>query len=189
MGKSDKMSAARTIFGIGALTFALLVGITLIFPSLPPAQLLRPFLGITQTTFVWGISTSILINGVINGCYWAIIAIMVYGVAKLVIQPRKVRSLWEMPAAPHLTTAPPENPLVNSRDLLKVKGVGRKYSKLLGSAGVTSITDLSTKNPRYLQHALKAVNKERSLVRRTPLSKTIETWVNDAKNLKQDSTE
>ncbi len=184
------MSGARTIFAIGALTFVILVGVTLFFPSFPPAQLLRPYLSIPQTTFfILGISGAILLNGIINGCYWTIIAITVYGVARLCIQPRKVRSLWEMPVAPHLTTAPPENPLVNSRDLLKVKGVGRKYSKLLGSAGVTSVTDLSTKNPRYLQQALKAVNKERSLVRRTPLSKTIETWVNEAKNLKQNSTE
>jgi len=182
------MSAARIIFTIGTLTFVLLIGMTLIVSSFPPAQLLWGYVGIPQTTSsIGGISIAILINGIINGCYWTIIAITAYGVAKLTVPPRKPRSLWEMPAAPHLTTPPPENPLVNSRDLLKVRGIGRKYSKLLGSAGVNTITDLSTKNPRYLSQALRAVNRERNLVRRTPPSKTIETWVNDAKNLDHDS--
>ena len=184
------MSAAKTILAISALTFVLLIGITLIVPSFPPAQLLWGYVGIPQTTLaIWGISIAILINGIINACYWTIITITAYGVAKLAVQPRKPGSHWEMPVPPHLTTLPPENPLVDSRDLLKVKGIGRKYSKLLGSAGVNTITDLSTKNPRYLSQALRAVNRERNLVRRAPLSKTIETWVNDAKNLDHNSVE
>jgi predicted flap endonuclease-1-like 5' DNA nuclease len=184
------MSAAKPIFAISAFTFVLLIGITPIVPSFPPAQLLWGYVGIPQTTSsIWGISIAILINGIINGCYWTIIAITAFGVAKLAVQPRKPRSLWEMPAAPHLTTLPPENPLVNSRDLLKVRGIGRKYSKLLASAGVSTVTDLSTKDPRYLSQALRAVNRERNLVRRTPISKTIETWINDAKNLNFNSVE
>jgi len=184
------MSVAKTIFAVCTFTFVLLIGITAIVPNFPPAQLLCGYVGISQTTSsIWGISIAIPINGIINGCYWTIIAITAYGVAKLAVRPRKPRSLEEMPVAPHLTTLPPENPLVDSRDLLKVRGIGRKYSKLLGSAGVITITDLSTKNPRYLSQALRAVNRERNLVRRTPLSKTIETWVNDAKNLGHNSVE
>jgi predicted flap endonuclease-1-like 5' DNA nuclease len=68
-------------------------------------------------------------------------------------------------------------------DLLRVRGIGRQYSELLETAGVTTVTDLSTRNPRYLWQTLKVVNRERKLVRRIPPHKTIEIWVNKAKNL------
>jgi predicted flap endonuclease-1-like 5' DNA nuclease len=68
-------------------------------------------------------------------------------------------------------------------DLLRVRGVGRKYATLLESAGVNTVSDLSTRNPRHLFQTLRTVNKEKRLVRRTPPSKTIEIWVNIAGTL------
>ncbi|HEX9260903.1 MAG TPA: DUF4332 domain-containing protein, partial [Candidatus Bathyarchaeia archaeon] len=68
-------------------------------------------------------------------------------------------------------------------DLLRVKGVGRKYATLLESAGVNTVSDLSKRTPRYLSQTLKVVNRERNLVRRAPPSKTIEIWVNNAREL------
>jgi hypothetical protein len=68
-------------------------------------------------------------------------------------------------------------------DLLRVSGVGRKYATLLESAGVNSVSDLSTRNPRYLSQTLRKVNGERRLVRRTPPFETVEIWVNTARNL------
>lgn len=69
-------------------------------------------------------------------------------------------------------------------DLLRVKGIGKQYSALLESAGVSSVTDLSTRNPRYLWQTLRAVNKKKKLVRRIPPCKTIEIWVLKAKILR-----
>ena len=68
-------------------------------------------------------------------------------------------------------------------DLLRIRGVGRQYSELLESAGITTVTDLSMRNPFALCQRLKVVNKKRNLVRRTPPTKTIEIWVNTAKDL------
>jgi predicted flap endonuclease-1-like 5' DNA nuclease len=68
-------------------------------------------------------------------------------------------------------------------DLLRVRGVGRKYATLLESAGVNTVSDLSTRNPRHLFQTLRTVNREKRLVRRTPPSKTIEIWVNIAGTL------
>jgi predicted flap endonuclease-1-like 5' DNA nuclease len=68
-------------------------------------------------------------------------------------------------------------------DLLRIRGVGRQYSGLLESAGITTVTDLSMRNPLALCQRLKVVNKKRNLVRRTPPAKTIEIWVNSAKDL------
>jgi len=68
-------------------------------------------------------------------------------------------------------------------ELLRVRGVGRQYSELLETAGVTSVTDLATRNPSVLRQSLKVVNREKNLVKRVPPPKTILMWVNDARNL------
>jgi predicted flap endonuclease-1-like 5' DNA nuclease len=68
-------------------------------------------------------------------------------------------------------------------DLLRVKGIGGKYSALLESAGVNTVRDLSMKNPHHLYQTLEAVNRERTPVKRVPPSKTIGIWVRRAKNL------
>ena len=72
---------------------------------------------------------------------------------------------------------------VYREDLLRVKGIGRKYSTLLEKAGVNTAKDLSTENTRHLCQTLRTVNKDRKLVVRTPPSKTIKVWVRNAKKL------
>jgi predicted flap endonuclease-1-like 5' DNA nuclease len=68
-------------------------------------------------------------------------------------------------------------------DLLRVRGVGRQYSELLESAGISSVTDLSNRNALVLWQTLRGVNREKRLVRRVPPLETIEMWVYDAKKL------
>lgn len=68
-------------------------------------------------------------------------------------------------------------------DLQRVRGIGKKYASLLESAGVNTVTDLSNRTPRYLSQTLRVVNREKNVVRRTPPSKTIEIWVNNARTL------
>jgi predicted flap endonuclease-1-like 5' DNA nuclease len=72
---------------------------------------------------------------------------------------------------------------VHRGDLLRVNGVGKKYSALLESAGINTVTDLSTESPRCICQKLKDVNRERNIVGRPPPYKTIEIWVCNAKNL------
>jgi nucleotidyltransferase/DNA polymerase involved in DNA repair len=72
---------------------------------------------------------------------------------------------------------------VYREDLLRVKGIGGKYSALLESVGVNTAADLKTKNPHDLFQTLRALNRERHLVRRIPPSMTIEIWVDNAKSL------
>lgn len=69
-------------------------------------------------------------------------------------------------------------------DLSRVKGVGTKYAVLLESAGVNTVTELSARTPHYLAQTLRKVNREKNLVRRAPPQKTIEMWVNNARELK-----
>jgi predicted flap endonuclease-1-like 5' DNA nuclease len=69
-------------------------------------------------------------------------------------------------------------------DLQRVRGVGKKYSMLLESAGVNTVSDLSTEDPRYLLSCLRAINKEKNIVTKIPPPKTIESWVSNARTLK-----
>lgn len=254
-----------------AVAFLVLAGVTLLLPGFPPAQLLLEYLNIPQMTWsVFGVPAASLLNGILNGFLWAIVAAAVYVVARYTGDREP---LPPMPKSPHLSTPPPEPMLVDPRtdrippsltvspatmkkplwglarkkqfrmeqdiemidgigptygallrnsgintvndllrvcaterrrqnlanqvgvpyttllrwvyrgDLLRVKGVGRKYATLLESAGVNTVSDLSTRNPRYLSQALRTVNREKGLVRRTPPSKTIEIWVNTARTL------
>jgi hypothetical protein len=68
-------------------------------------------------------------------------------------------------------------------DLLRVRGVGRQYSELLESAGVSSVTDLSNRNALVLWQTLRGANRKKRLVRRVPPLETIEMWVYNAKKL------
>lgn len=68
-------------------------------------------------------------------------------------------------------------------DMLRVRGVGRQYSELLESAGVSSVADLSNRNAFALWQTLRGVNREKRLVRRVPPRQTVEIWVYNAKKL------
>ena len=72
---------------------------------------------------------------------------------------------------------------VHRGDLLRIRGIGSQYSELLQTAGVNTVTHLSKRDPHSLWQKLKAVNREKKLVRRNPPLKKLETWVYKAKNL------
>jgi hypothetical protein len=122
---------------------------------------------------------------------------MVAAVYSLNYLIKKRESLPPMPAAPHLQTPRLRPTLVDPRvnrippaitvrargDLQRVRGIGKKYATLLESAGVHTVADLSKRNPRHLSQTLRDVNTGRNMVRRTPPTKAIEIWVNNAKTL------
>ncbi len=72
---------------------------------------------------------------------------------------------------------------VNHVDLYRVRGVGSEYAELLEVAGVDTVVELSKRVPQHLFEKMLAVNKEKKLVRRTPLLAQVEGWVEQAKKL------
>ena len=74
---------------------------------------------------------------------------------------------------------------VNRADFFRIRGVGKQYSDLLGSAGVNTVMELSRRNPKNLYENLRETNRERNLVRRTPPLKMVEGWIQSAKKLKR----
>ena len=78
---------------------------------------------------------------------------------------------------------------VNRADLMRIKGVSGQYSDLLEQAGVDTVRELSKRNAKNLAEAMAACNADRlaktgkTIVRRVPSLKEVESWIAQAKQL------
>jgi predicted flap endonuclease-1-like 5' DNA nuclease len=72
---------------------------------------------------------------------------------------------------------------VNFADLMRIKGVGPAYSRLLEAAGVDTVVELSQRNPANLHAKLVEVNEAQKLAGRTPRAEEVVDWVAQAKEL------
>jgi len=146
---------AKAVF---AFAFLLLMGVTLLFPSFPPAQILYECLKIPQTTlFIGVLSVAALLNGITNGFFWVLIASMAFGVARRA----KSNFLHSIPVSPELSTPPLEPVHVNTRinklppsitvrkrptemeqDVETINGIGPKWAGLLRDSGIKTVNDL-----------------------------------------------
>lgn len=71
----------------------------------------------------------------------------------------------------------------NHADLIRIRGVGGKYSKLLEAVGVDTVPELSKRNPENLYLKMIEVNEKEKLVESLPAKKQIIKWVEQAKKL------
>ena len=62
-------------------------------------------------------------------------------------------------------------------DLMKVKGVGSRYSGLLNQAGVFTAGDLAGRDPETLLALISQINGRRPVVRRLPAPAEVAGWV------------
>jgi len=69
----------------------------------------------------------------------------------------------------------------NMADLMRVSGIGRQYAELLEASGVDTIKELRNRNAENLATKMEAVNGEKNLANATPSTKTIEGWIEQAK--------
>ena len=61
-------------------SFLFLFSITIVVPTLPPGEIIHAFLGISEITSpISGISGAVFINAVINGLFWGITILTIYG--------------------------------------------------------------------------------------------------------------
>jgi len=72
---------------------------------------------------------------------------------------------------------------VNLADLMRIKGVGEEYSDLLEEAGVDTIAELANRKPENLLQKIMETNEKEKLVRRPPVLKQVQKWVEDAKKM------
>jgi len=71
----------------------------------------------------------------------------------------------------------------NQADLMRVSGIGSEFGQLLESSGVDTVKELALRNPENLVHAMERINEEKKLTRVVPALKTVEKWVDSAKEL------
>ena len=68
-------------------------------------------------------------------------------------------------------------------DLMRVKGVGVKYSALLLDSGVDTVVELATRNPANLSAKMEKVNEADSITDTVPSEEVTADWVAQAKEL------
>ena len=71
---------------------------------------------------------------------------------------------------------------VHRADLMRIRGVDDDYARVLARAGVTSVVDLSTRNPSKLADEV-AIAASIEGVKRTPRHASLRTWVEEALHL------
>ncbi|MBT8078185.1 MAG: DUF4332 domain-containing protein [Gammaproteobacteria bacterium] len=71
----------------------------------------------------------------------------------------------------------------NMADLFRIRGVAGQYAELLEGAGVDTVKELRNRNADNLAASMKEVNAEKNLVRKTPSTTVVASWVQQAKAL------
>jgi predicted flap endonuclease-1-like 5' DNA nuclease len=71
----------------------------------------------------------------------------------------------------------------NNADCMRIKGMGSEKAKLLRRAGVTTVGELSHRNPRKLAEAMAEANTEYRLMRVQPSEKSVRALIEQAKRL------
>lgn len=74
---------------------------------------------------------------------------------------------------------------VNLADLMRIKGVGEEYSDLLEEAGVDTIAELANRKAENLHPKILETNTAKKLVRRPPVLKQVQKWIEEAKKLER----
>lgn len=65
-------------------------------------------------------------------------------------------------------------------DLMRIRGVGKRYSRLLQDAGIRSVAELGHEAPDELQARLRDANRQR-VVRQLPSERSLVLWIKYAK--------
>ncbi|MEO5814281.1 MAG: DUF4332 domain-containing protein [Gemmatimonadaceae bacterium] len=71
----------------------------------------------------------------------------------------------------------------NQADLMRVSGIGSEFGQLLESSGIQSVKELSVRTPENVVQLLDLVNEEKQLTRVVPPLKTVERWVERAREM------
>lgn len=70
--------------------------------------------------------------------------------------------------------------LAATADLMRLDGIGGRYSALLKLAGIDSVAELARHSPEEALEALRAANYRARIVRRLPTPEDVRLWVEQA---------
>lgn len=74
---------------------------------------------------------------------------------------------------------------VNHVDLFRIKGIAQEYADLLEQSGVDTVVELAQRNPSNLHKRMVDINEQKKLVRRLPHASEVQSWVQQAKELRR----
>jgi predicted flap endonuclease-1-like 5' DNA nuclease len=148
------------------IAFLLLFAVTLVIPALPPGDMISSFVGIPGTTSILGISAVTIVNGIINGLVWGLIAFIIYALAS----PSPKRKEFPPMVSPSYPPAPKPTPteattvvtmsakprekkrrpqvkkrrtyIALDQDIETIEGIGPTYGNKLRNSGVKVVGDL-----------------------------------------------
>ncbi|MBY8981489.1 MAG: DUF4332 domain-containing protein [Candidatus Lokiarchaeota archaeon] len=70
-------------------------------------------------------------------------------------------------------------------DLMRIKGVGPEYAEALNQIGIDSVKEFAQRNPKNTLEKIEKLDKEKpDVIRKLPLLKDVENWIEQAKELK-----
>lgn len=169
------------VFVVG---FAAILGLTLIFPILPPGEQFKNFLGFSFDTWSFvGLSGNTLVVGIINGVFWGLLFVGFYALANRVsrredLPPMPIQPYIPEPVPPKTVDKYPKKSLIVKRktfvpldqEIETIEGIGPTYGNRLRRIGIRVVEDLlragSTKKKR------RELSKELGIS-----SKTLLKWV------------
>ncbi len=147
------------------IAFLCLFAVTIVIPALPPGNMISSFVGVPETMSILGISGAVIINSIINGFVWGIVAFIIYALGS---RPSKKKSLPPL-MSPTYPTAPPPTPapvttvtmsrkprekkrppkvkkrktyIALDQDVETIEGIGPIYGNKLRNSGVRVVEDL-----------------------------------------------
>jgi len=148
------------------IVFLCLFAVTLVIPALPPGDMLSSLVGIPEPISILGISGAVIVNGIINGLVWGLIAFIIYVLAS----PSPKRKEFPPMMAPSYPPAPKPTPTEATtvvtmsakprekkrrpqfkkrktytaldQDIETIEGIGPTYGNKLRNSGVKVVGDL-----------------------------------------------
>lgn len=150
-----------------AVFFTFFFSVTLVFPSIPPGQLICAVLGNSETCYpVAGISGETLVSGLVNGLIWGVIIIILYSYSRGPQRRQVELPVWVPGFTQSCNSADESNisrqhvdegsfddfSRANAAPIESIDGIGSLYGQVLRSLGINNVDDLlimgSTQNGR-----------------------------------------
>jgi len=139
-------------------SFIVIFSATLVvFPSMPPGQLIFAILGNSETDYlVAGVSAELLISALINGLVWGVVILLVYSYWRGPAKTKVNLPIW----VPDYTTSRGSEvknktqkqhirsslPIIKEpQDITSVEGIGYIYGRKLRKIGINTVDDLLQK--------------------------------------------
>jgi len=139
------------------VTFFSILGLTLIFPFLPPGEQLLTFLNISfESWSIFGISGTVIVSGIINGILWGLIFAGIYIVYRTVtreaLPPMPSPQYIPAPVPPKTEDILPKKPVPViikrktfvplDQQIEAIEGIGPTYGSRFRRIGIRIVEDL-----------------------------------------------